>query len=160
MIDHGTILDDDSVLTALQMDRHFFNWGHHDTYFDSLVSLDNGKHSLDLLWVGFFWDYFFSSYFWSLCKKRRAHCCVCCIRLVGQGWGRRAVSPSQLIYCEKALGLRHNQPNQIQLDSVLIRCLDLCCSTACSLLSNDKPWPCCNVCSHHGMQAQCMFSNT
>ena len=32
---------------------------------------------------GFFWDYFFSSYFWSLCKKRRAHCCVCCIRLVG-----------------------------------------------------------------------------
>ena len=51
MIDHGTILDDDPVLTALQMDRHLFNWGHHDTYVDSLVSLDNGKHCLDLLRV-------------------------------------------------------------------------------------------------------------
>ena len=51
MIDHGTILDDDPVLTALQMDRHFFNRGHHDTYFDSLVSLDNGKHCLDRLRV-------------------------------------------------------------------------------------------------------------
>ena len=48
MIDHGTILDDDSVLTALQMDRHFFYWGHHDTYFDSAVSLENAKFCSDL----------------------------------------------------------------------------------------------------------------
>ena len=49
MIDHGTILDDDPVLTALQMDRHFFNRGHHDTYFACLVSLENGeKICLDL----------------------------------------------------------------------------------------------------------------
>ena len=48
MIDHGTILDDDPVLTALQMDRHFFNWGHHDTYFDSAVSLEIEKFCSDL----------------------------------------------------------------------------------------------------------------
>ena len=39
MIDHDTVLDDDPVLTALQVDRHLFNGVHHDTYFDGMGSM-------------------------------------------------------------------------------------------------------------------------
>ena len=48
MVDHGTILDDDPVLTALQVDRHFLNRCHHDTYLDLLEPPEIENRFLDL----------------------------------------------------------------------------------------------------------------
>ena len=48
MVDHCTILDDNPILTTLQVDRHFLNGCHHDTYLDLLEEPEIANRFLDL----------------------------------------------------------------------------------------------------------------
>ena len=43
MINNSSISDNDSVLTALEMNWHFLNWSHHDPNLVYLISLSDKK---------------------------------------------------------------------------------------------------------------------
>jgi len=101
MTNHGAILDDDPVLTTLQVDRHLLNGGHHDTYFGAVYVTSLNEYTFNLL------DQMYAPS--CACFQQRVVRDVFLTLLAALDWldKRRedqAASLSQLINCGKALG--------------------------------------------------------